>query len=174
MAGAGEDRLIPDLLVVHPTSLRTGPPVAWLIDSACRTRSWRPRCKPEAICDGDFSQIHDLPDGIAIDACRWACQVPSIYRSLLTLEPYRTLGVGLTKSLPMGRDLRLELLVEWFTITNHVNFSPPFGNPPGAGRPDGSPGHSLSGGRPRTRRRISPAGAAARSTAEPPGTWGTR
>jgi hypothetical protein len=64
--------------------------------------------------DGDFSQIGDLPDGIpvtvgrervdeslaAINAFRAARGLASIDRSLLALDPYRTLDVRLTKSLP--------------------------------------------------------------------------
>ena len=42
---------------------------------------------------------------------------------------------GSTKSLPIGGNRRLELLIEGFNVTNHVNFRPPFGNPPGAGVP---------------------------------------
>jgi hypothetical protein len=35
--------------------------------------------------------------------------------------------------LAIGGNQRLELLIEGFNITNHANFRPPFGNPPGAG-----------------------------------------
>ena len=99
--------------------------------------------------DGDSSPIGDLPDGIpitvgrervdeslaAINAFRAARRLAPIDRSLLALDPYRTLDVRLMKSLPIGRDRRLELLIEGFNITNHVNLRPPFGNPPGAGVP---------------------------------------
>jgi len=43
------------------------------------------------------------------------------------------------KSLPIGRDRRLELLIEGFNVTNHVNLRPPAGNPPGAGAPMNAP-----------------------------------
>ena len=103
--------------------------------------------------DGDFSQIGDLPDGIpitvgrervdeslaAINAFRASRGLAPIDRSLLALDPYRTLDVRLTKSLPIGRDRRLELLIEAFNVTNYVNFRPPFGNPPGAGAPMNAP-----------------------------------
>jgi len=99
--------------------------------------------------DGDSSQIGDLPNGIpttvgrervdeslaAINAFRASRGRAPIDWSLLELDPYRTLDVRLTKSLSIGRDQRLELLIEGFNITNHVNFRPPFGNPPGAGVP---------------------------------------
>ena len=99
--------------------------------------------------DGDSSPIGDLPDGIpitvgrerideslaAINAFRASRQQAPIDRSLLEPDPYRTLDVRLTKSLAIGRTQRLELLIEGFNVTNHVNFRPPFGNPPGAGVP---------------------------------------
>ena len=99
--------------------------------------------------DGDSSLTGDLPDGIpttvgrerveeslaAINAFRGSRGLAPIDRSLLTPDPYRTLDVRLAKSLSVGRDQRLELLIEGFNITNRVNFRPPFGNPPGAGAP---------------------------------------
>jgi hypothetical protein len=104
--------------------------------------------------DGDSSQIGDLPDGIpitvgrerideslaAINAFRTARRLAPIDRSLLALDPYRSLDVRLMKSLTIGTDRRLELLIEAFNVTNHVNFRPPFGNPPGAGVPIIAPG----------------------------------
>jgi hypothetical protein len=99
--------------------------------------------------DRDGSPIGDLPDGIpitigrervdeslaAINALRASRQVAPIDRSLLELDPYRTLDMRITKALPIGRNQRLELLMEGFNLTNTVNFRPPFGNPPGAGVP---------------------------------------
>ena len=99
--------------------------------------------------DGDSSPIGDLPAGIpitvgrervdeslaAINAFRASRGRAPIDRSLLELDPYRTLDVRLTKSLSIGGSRRLELLIEGFNITNHVNLRPPFGNPPGAGVP---------------------------------------
>jgi hypothetical protein len=99
--------------------------------------------------DSDFSQIGDLPDGIpitvgrervdeslaAINAFRALRGFAPIDRSLLALDPYRALDLRLTKWLPIGHNRRLELLVEGFNVTNHVNLRPPTGNPPGAGVP---------------------------------------
>jgi hypothetical protein len=99
--------------------------------------------------DGDGSLTGDLPDGIpatvgrervdqsltAINVFRSLRGLAPIDRSLLALDPYRSLDVRLAKSLPIGREQRLELLIEGFNITNHVNFRPPFGNPPGSGAP---------------------------------------
>lgn len=103
--------------------------------------------------DGDSSQIGDLPDGIpitvgrervdeslgAINAFRTSRGLAPIDRSLLALDPYRALDLRLTKSLSIGHNRRLELLVEAFNVTNAVNFRPPTGNPPGAGVPMNSP-----------------------------------
>ena len=103
--------------------------------------------------DGDLSPIGDLPDGIpitvgrdredeslaAINTFRTARGLASIDRSLLELDPYRALDVRLTKSARIGRDRRLELLIEGFNITNRVNIRPSFGNPPGAGVPMNAP-----------------------------------
>jgi hypothetical protein len=103
--------------------------------------------------DRDLSLIGDLPDGIpitvgrervdeslaAINTFRAARGLASIDQSLLALDPYRTLDVRLTKSLPIGRDRRLELLIEGFNVTNHLNLRPLIGNPPGAGTPINAP-----------------------------------
>jgi hypothetical protein len=103
--------------------------------------------------DGDLSPIGDLPDSIpitvgrervdeslaAINTFRASRGLAPIDRSLLTLDPYRTLDLRLVKSLPIGRDRRLELLIEGFNVTNHVNLRPPAGNPPGAGAPMNAP-----------------------------------
>ena len=103
--------------------------------------------------DGDLSAIGDLPDGIpitvgrervddalaAINAFRASRRLAPIDRSLLALDPYRSLDVRLAKSVPLGGDRRLELLIEGFNVTNHVNFRPPLGNPPGAGAPMNAP-----------------------------------
>ena len=99
--------------------------------------------------DDDSSLVGDLPDGIpttvgrervdeslaAINAFRASRGRAPIDRSLLELDPYRTLDVRLAKSLSIGREQRLDLLIEGYNITNHLNLRPPFGNPPGAGVP---------------------------------------
>jgi len=103
--------------------------------------------------DGDSSMVGDRPEGVpttvgrervdeslaAINAFRAGRGIAPIDRSLLALDPYRTLDARLTKSLRMGGIRRLDLLIEGFNLTNDVNFSPPFGNPPGAGVPMISP-----------------------------------
>jgi hypothetical protein len=96
--------------------------------------------------DGDGIAAGDLPDGIpitvgrervaeslaAIDALRASLNLPSLDPALLKLDPYRSLDVRLTKTVHIG-DGRLEMLVEAFNLTNHVNYRSPSGNPPNAG-----------------------------------------
>jgi hypothetical protein len=103
--------------------------------------------------DGDSSLIGDLPLGIpitvgrereneslaAINAFRASRNLAPIDPSLLALDPYHTLDLRLMKTLRIGHDRRLELLIEGFNLTNHVNLRPPFGNPPGAGAPMNAP-----------------------------------
>ena len=50
-------------------------------------------------------------------------------------DSHRSIGHCSRWSLAIGRNRRLELLVEAFNVTNYVNFRPPPGNPPGAGVP---------------------------------------
>jgi hypothetical protein len=71
----------------------------------------------------------------AINAFRVSRGLATIGRSLLRLDPYRTLDLRVTKSWSIGSDRTLEVLIEGFNVTNHVNLRPPFGNPPGAGVP---------------------------------------
>jgi hypothetical protein len=104
--------------------------------------------------DNDLSPIGDRPNGVpitvgrerveeslsAINAFRASRGLAPIDRSLLALDPYRTLDFRLAKHLTIAGNRRLELLFEGFNVTNHVNFRPPFGNPPGAGVPIIAPG----------------------------------
>ena len=93
--------------------------------------------------DGDASITGDLPPDIPITVGRdrvdesleainsFRAQLntglPQIGRSALTLDPYRTLDVRLTRSWRIGRDRRLETLIEGFNVTNEVNLRPPTG-----------------------------------------------
>jgi hypothetical protein len=89
--------------------------------------------------DGDSTVTGDLPPGIpmtvgrervdeslaAINALRASLRLAPIDRQLLALDPHQTLDMRIAKTLRLGRGQRLELLVEAFNITNHVNFRPP-------------------------------------------------
>jgi hypothetical protein len=89
--------------------------------------------------DGDSTVTGDLPPGIpitigrervdeslaAINEFRASLRLVPIDRRLLTLDPYRTLDVRIAKSLRLGGRQRLDLLMEAFNLTNHVNFRPP-------------------------------------------------
>jgi hypothetical protein len=103
--------------------------------------------------DGDLSAIGDLPNGIpitvgrelvdeslaAIDAYRATLGFGPLDPSLLDLDPYRSLDLRLMKPLSLGGTRRLELLIEGFNVTNHVNFLPPVGAAPGSGNPMSAP-----------------------------------
>jgi hypothetical protein len=96
--------------------------------------------------DDDTTITGDLPAGIpitvgrervdeslaAINAFRATLALAPIDRSLLLLDPYRTLDLRVTKTIRLGGRHRLELLGEAFNVTNHVNFRPPVA----AGQPE--------------------------------------
>jgi hypothetical protein len=69
----------------------------------------------------------------AIDAFRASRSFAPIDRSLLLLDPFRSLELRVTKSIRTGRTHRLDVMMEGFNLTNHTNFRPPSGNPPEAG-----------------------------------------
>jgi hypothetical protein len=89
--------------------------------------------------DGDTTPTGDRPPGIpitvgreridqslaAINAFRATVSQPPIDRALLSLDPYRTLDLRIAKTIALRRSHRLELLIEGFNLTNHVNFRPP-------------------------------------------------
>ena len=63
----------------------------------------------------------------AINVLRAGRNLPALDPALLKLDPYRSVDLRLTKAIPFGGGRRLELLLEAFNVTNHVNF-------PGAAR----------------------------------------
>jgi carboxypeptidase family protein len=91
--------------------------------------------------DGDQIVTGDLPAGVPITVGRErvdeslaaintfrAQQTPSlspIDRSLLLLDPYRSLELRVMKTIRTGGSHRLEILVEAFNLTNVVNLRPP-------------------------------------------------
>jgi len=97
--------------------------------------------------DGDTIITGDLPPGIpitvgrervpetlmAVNALRSSRNLPPISDSLLKLDPYRSVDLRLTKVVRAGSTRRVEIFMEGFNVTNHVNFRPPLGNPPNAG-----------------------------------------
>jgi hypothetical protein len=97
--------------------------------------------------DGDSTVTGDLPSGIpitigrervseslaAIDHFRESLGLAPVDGHLLTLDPYRSLDLRIVKSLGLGGSRRrLELLIEGYNLTNHVNFRPPVA----AGQPE--------------------------------------
>jgi len=89
--------------------------------------------------DGDTTVTGDLPPGIpvtvgrervdesltAINQFRAPLGLTPIDRSRLALDPYRALDVRMSKRITLRAAHSLELFVEAFNLTNHVNFRPP-------------------------------------------------
>jgi len=96
--------------------------------------------------DGDAIITGDLPPDIpitvgreavgeslvAIDALRVSLGLPPLDPALLKMDPYRAVDLRIAKSIRLGAR-RVEMLIEGFNVTNHVNFRPPLGNPSNAG-----------------------------------------
>lgn len=88
--------------------------------------------------DGDRSLTGDRPAGLPItvgregtedalgliNAFRATRGLQPVDPGLLNLDPYRTLDIRLTKTLPAGARRSVELLIEAFNVTNCVNFNP--------------------------------------------------
>jgi hypothetical protein len=87
--------------------------------------------------DGDRSPTGDRPLGLnitvgrgnveenlrIINEYRAGVALPPIESELLRLDPYRSLDVRLTKVLQVRAAQRLELTLEAFNLTNHVNYN---------------------------------------------------
>jgi hypothetical protein len=91
--------------------------------------------------DGDRSLTGDRPAGLPITVGRGntgeALRLIDSFRAgltptpllpvdpaLLELDPYRTLDLRFSKSFRAGRRARIDLLIERFNVTNHVNIVP--------------------------------------------------
>jgi hypothetical protein len=87
--------------------------------------------------DGDLSTTGDRPVGLPttvgrelvdesldlINEIRTQRGLPLVDRELLSLDPYVSVDVRVTKGFVFG-DKRLDLLLEGFNLTNHVNYQP--------------------------------------------------
>lgn len=87
--------------------------------------------------DGDRSPTGDRPPGLAItvgrenveetlriiNAFRAGLTLPPINSDLLRLDPYRSLDMRITKVFRVQARQRLELTLEAFNLTNHVNYN---------------------------------------------------
>jgi hypothetical protein len=88
--------------------------------------------------DGDGSTTGDRPRGIPrtvgrdhvdesfrlINELRASRGLPPMAKDLLTLDPYVSVDVRLTKALVLGAERRLDLFLEAYNLTNHTNFQP--------------------------------------------------
>jgi hypothetical protein len=59
-----------------------------------------------------------------INEFRAARNLPPISAELLALDPFVSIDLRLTKALVFGGERRLELFLEGFNITNHINYTP--------------------------------------------------
>jgi hypothetical protein len=87
--------------------------------------------------DGDRSPTGDRPDGLPItvgrenvedtlriiNAFRSGVSLPAVRADLLRLDPYRSLDVHVTKVVRLRSQHSLELTLEAFNVTNHVNYN---------------------------------------------------
>ena len=87
--------------------------------------------------DGDRSPTGDRPPGLAItvgrdnveeslriiNEFRAGLTLPPVNPDLLRLDPYRSLDMRLTKVFQIRAPQRLELTLEAFNLTNHVNYN---------------------------------------------------
>jgi hypothetical protein len=87
--------------------------------------------------DADRSPTGDRPPGLAItigrdnveeslriiNEFRAGLTLPPIHSDLLRLDPYRSLDMRLTKVFQIRAPQRLELTLEAFNLTNHVNYN---------------------------------------------------
>jgi hypothetical protein len=88
--------------------------------------------------DGDQSPTNDRPAGIpitvgrdnvdeslrVINEFRSARGLPPVSADLLKLEPFISVDARATKVVTLGGDQRIELFLEGFNLTNHVNYTP--------------------------------------------------
>ncbi len=93
--------------------------------------------------DGDGSITNDRPAGLPtrvgrernqeslaiINELRAARSLPPITESLLDLDPFLSVDLRVMKVLPLKADSRIELFLEAYNVTNHVNFQPFTVNP---------------------------------------------
>jgi hypothetical protein len=88
--------------------------------------------------DGDGSTTGDRPSGLPttvgrervgesvrlINEVRAARGLSPIAEDLLKLDPFVSVDVRLTKAVRLGPQQRLDLFLEGFNVTNHVNYQP--------------------------------------------------
>jgi len=89
------------------------------LDGDGQTQSDRPAGLPITVGMGDVdSQL------AIINAFRASRNLPPVNASLLDLDQYLSLDLRLTKQIQMGGPRRLDLFIEAYNVTNHVNFNP--------------------------------------------------
>jgi hypothetical protein len=89
------------------------------IDGDGQTQSDRPIGLPITVGMGDVAGQLAI-----INAFRAARNLAPIPASMLDLDPYVSLDARLTKQIRLGGSHRVDLFIEGYNLTNHVNFNP--------------------------------------------------
>jgi hypothetical protein len=89
------------------------------IDGDLSTTGDRPVGLPTTVGREDVDQSLDL-----INEIRAGRGLPLVDVGLLNLDPYVTIDMRVTKAFVLPGGERLELLLEGFNLTNHVNYQP--------------------------------------------------
>jgi len=88
--------------------------------------------------DGDLAVTNDRPEGLPtrvgrekvgeslpiINDLRASRGLPPIDRVLLNLDTFVSIDLRLTKDINVGNSRRLQLFLEGYNLTNHVNYQP--------------------------------------------------
>ena len=89
------------------------------LDGDGQTQSDRPLGLPITVGMGDVASQLTL-----INAFRAGRNLPVIDGALLNLDPYLSLDLRLTRQVRLGGTRRVDLFIEGYNLTNHVNFNP--------------------------------------------------
>ena len=89
------------------------------LDGDGQTQSDRPANLPITVGMGDVNAQLAV-----INAFRASRNLPAVDAALLDLDQYLSLDLRLTKQIGLGSTRRVDLFIEAYNVTNHVNFNP--------------------------------------------------
>ena len=89
------------------------------LDGDGQTQSDRPANLPITVGMGDVNAQLAM-----INAFRASRNLPPVNGALLDLDQYLSLDLRLTKQIGLGSTRRVDLFIEAYNVTNHVNFNP--------------------------------------------------
>ncbi|MCY3744880.1 MAG: hypothetical protein OXH05_01510 [Acidobacteria bacterium] len=139
MSGAREEEGYSDLDNRHNFTLAGSTILPWdvQLSGIFRVLSGNPvRAEAGFDIDGDNQRQHDKPPGLAhtvgrtdvdeslriINELRTSLGRDPIDRSLLDLDTFFNVDVRVTKIFPFGAAQQIELFLEGYNLTNHVNY----------------------------------------------------